>query len=129
MSASDNAVAGAHPGGRDQRLVLDTPFWPRPVRARPGPAFGASTFEIVGVVAAPFTGTEPGVIVDVMLPAVMHPSAGELGSTWMRLLAIVNPGASLGAVRDQLQAQLTAYQLYRSPTFTGIPESLRQRSH
>ena len=62
-----------------------------------------------------------------MLPAVMHPSAGELGSSWMRVLAIVEPAVSPDVVRDQLQAQVTAYQLYRSPTFTGITEALRQR--
>ena len=127
LTAADDAVAGAHPVA-----VISDAYWTRRFGRDPATLgrvlrIGASTFEIIGVVAAPFTGTEPGITVDVLLPAVMHPSAGELGSSWMRVLAIVRPGESPDALRDQLQAQLTGYQLYRSPTFTGITEALRQR--
>lgn len=127
LSADDDRTAGAHPVA-----VITDGYWTRRFGRDPAALgrrvrVGATTFEIVGVVAAPFTGTEPGVHVDVLLPAVMHPSAAEPGSSWMRLLAVVSPGVSPESIRDQLQAQLTAYQHYREPTFTGIPEPLRQR--
>ncbi len=127
LTSADDRVEGAHPVA-----VISEGYWTRRFERDPAVLgrrlrVGATTFEIIGVVAEPFTGTEPGVSVDVLLPAVMHPSARELGSTWMRLLAVVRDGVSADRVRDQLQAQLTTYQHDREPTFTGIPEAWRQR--
>ena len=127
LTAADDATPGGHPVA-----VISEAYWTRRFGRDPAVLgrslrIGPGTFEIVGVVAAPFTGTEPGVSVDVLLPAVMHPSAAETSSTWLRVLAVVPPGTSVPALREQLQAQLTAYQQFRSPTFMGIPEASRQR--
>ena len=127
LTAADDVAAGASPVA-----VISESYWTRHFGRDPAALgrslrIGAATVSIIGVVAAPFTGTEPGVSVDVLLPATMHPSVNELGSTWMRVLLALHPGVAPEAVRDQLQAQLTAYQLFRSPTFTGIPEAFKQR--
>jgi len=127
LTAADDVNVGGHPVA-----VVSESYWARRFSRDPAALgrtvrIGASTVTIVGVVAAPFTGTEPGVSVDVLLPSTMHPSATELGSSWMRVLVALRPGVAPGAVRDQLQAQLTAYQQFRSPTFMGIPEAVKQR--
>jgi predicted permease len=127
LTQADDVVPGGH-----QVAVISEGYWTRRFARDPRALgrslrFGPTTFEIVGVVAAPFTGIEPGLSVDVLLPTMMHPSVSELGSTWMRLLTLVHPGVSPASIRDQLQAQLTAYQLFRSPTFTGVTDALRQR--
>ena len=127
LTTTDDEVLGGH-----QVAVISERYWTRRFARDPRALgrslrLGPTTFEIVGVVAAPFTGVEPGVSVDVWLPGTMHPSAAEVSSTWLRLLVLVHTGVSPVSIRDQLQAQLTAYQLFRSPTFTGIPAVLRQR--
>jgi len=127
LTAADNETA-------TPRLVavISDRYWSRRFGRDPGVIgrslrVGPTTFEIVGVAAAPFTSVEPGLSIDVWLPAAAHPSAAELGSSWARVLVIPDAGVSIASIRDQIQAQLTAYQLFRSPTFTGIPEPLRQR--
>ncbi len=127
LGPGDDRVIGLHP-----QAVITESYWTRRFQRDPGVLgrsvrVGPTDFEIVGVVAAPFTGTEPGVMVDVLLPGSMHPSALARGSTWLRLLTRVHPGVAPGRVRDQLQAHVTAYQHDQSSEFVGLPPSTRER--
>jgi predicted permease len=124
---ADDRVIGLHP-----LAVITESYWTRRFQRDPAVLgrsirVGPTDFEIVGVVAAPFTGTEPGVGVDILLPGSMHPSALARGSTWLRLLTRVHPGVPPARIRDQLQAHLTAYQRDRSSEFVGLPPSSRDR--
>jgi predicted permease len=127
LGPADDDVVGLHP-----LAVISESYWARRFQRDPAVLgsnirVGPTDFEIVGVVAAPFTGTEPGVGVDILVPGSMHPSALARGSTWLRLLTRVHPGVPPARVRDQLQAHLTAYQRDRSSEFVGLPPSSRER--
>lgn len=127
LGPEDDRVVGQRP-----LAVITESYWARRFQRDPGVLgsnirIGAIDFEVVGVVAAPFTGTEPGVGVDIFVPGSMHPSATARGSTWLRLLTRVHPGVPPARVRDQLQAHLTAYQRDRSSEFVGLPPASRER--
>ena len=53
---------------------------------------GEDLFEIVGVVAEPFTGTEPGTVTDIFVPTMMHPNVSHSDRIWHRTLARLKPG-------------------------------------
>src|SRR6266567_8366519 len=55
---------------------------------------GNELYEIAGVTEAPFTGTEPGTMVDIFVPTMMNPAVTRNDSTWHRTLAIVRTGAA-----------------------------------
>ena len=67
---------------------------------------GDSLYEIVGVVAAPFTGTETGTVTDVFVPTMMHAGAVKDDWTWHRTLARLNPGVALEPLRAPGRAGL-----------------------
>jgi len=73
---------------------------------------GNEIYEIAGVTEAPFTGTEPGTMVDIFVPTMMNPAVTRNDSTWHRTLAIVKPGAALEPIRHKLDA--TSRSLRRS---------------
>ncbi|MGA3189930.1 MAG: ADOP family duplicated permease, partial [Bryobacteraceae bacterium] len=81
-------------------------------------------FQIVGVGPEPFTGTEPGTLIDVFVPTMMNPSINRTDSNWLRTMAMVKPGAALGPLRDQLAAISRAFELERTKGFTNMPKNM-----
>jgi predicted permease len=120
FTENDDLKPGAHP-----YAVLSHDYWTRRFAQDPdvnGRTFrlGDRQFEIVGVVAAPFTGTEPGTVTDVFLPTMMHAGVVHDDWTWMRTMARVKPGVALEPLRAKLDATSRAFEEERSKGFVGM---------
>jgi len=63
----------------------------------------------VGVAGAGFTGTEPGKVVDIFLPAMMHWGMSFPEWSLFQTFVHLEPGISASAVRDRLRATLLAF--------------------
>lgn len=131
-----------HPGA-DPYVVITDDYWERRFHRDPNvvgrkfhigsvPRFGvgssaATLYEIVGVLAPPFTGTEPGVVTDIFAPVMMHAGVTRDDWTWHRTLIRVKPGVALEPLRAQLHSIAYQFQANRAKRFTGMsPESLRK---
>jgi putative ABC transport system permease protein len=124
LTENDDLKPGAHP-----YAVLSHDYWTRRFAQDPniiGRTFrlGDGQFEIVGVAAAPFTGTEPGTVTDVFLPTMMHPGVLRDDWTWFRTMARVQPGVDLEPLRARLDGTQRAFEEER---FKTIPAISRQR--
>jgi predicted permease len=88
---------------------------------------GNDTFQIVGVAEKPFTGTGPGVVTAIFVPACMNRWFAEPGSTWHNTFLIPRPGVSLEPLRQQLEAVSRAFDTDRLKGAHGLPPMLRDR--
>jgi putative ABC transport system permease protein len=85
---------------------------------------GNDLYEIIGVTDSPFSGTEPGTMVDIFVPTMMHPGVTRKDWTWHRTLALVNEGATLEPMRQKLQATSRAFEEERAKGFLGMPKEI-----
>jgi putative ABC transport system permease protein len=120
FTENDDLKPGGHP-----YAVLSYDYWSHRFGRDPaviGRTFrmGNEIYEIAGVVEAPFTGTEPGTIVDIFVPTMMNPSVTRKDSTWHRSLAMVKPGAALEPMRQKLEATSRAFEEERAKGFLGM---------
>jgi predicted permease len=114
LSQRDDQQPGAHPVA-----ILSHDYWSRRFAQDPaviGRTFqmtnnltGTRIYQIVGVAGAGFTGTEPGRVVAIFLPAMMHWGMSYREWLLFRGFVHVRPGASAWQVRDQLRATLNAF--------------------
>jgi predicted permease len=98
--------------------VLSGDYWARRFGSDPnvvGRTFhmGDNVYEIIGVVAGPFTGTEPGIVTDVFVPATMNPAVAREDASWHRTLAVVAPNVALEPLRQRLDATSRAFEAQR----------------
>lgn len=119
FTEADDRVPGAHP-----YAVLSHAYWARRFdrdQAVLGRTFrmGKTVYEIVGVAEEKFTGTEPGTMVDVLIPTMMHTHIDRPGSTWLRAFVQLHPGTAEAPVRDRAQAVLRVYQQERASGFVS----------
>jgi predicted permease len=110
IAATDDRTPGAHPVA-----VISHAFWTRRLggdRHVIGRTFQIEqvVFEVVGVAAAGFTGTEPGMLTDVWVPNMMWASPQAFTSErwgWLRIWGRLAPGVELAAIRPILQTAYT----------------------
>ena len=119
FSASEDVTPGAYP-----YAVLSHDYWSRRFGKDPnviGRTFriGDSVYEIVGVVQAPFTGTSPGTVTDVFLPAMMSGKTERDDASWLRTIARVKPGAAIGPLQARLNVISRAFEGERAKHFVG----------
>jgi len=122
FTENDDLKPGGHP-----YAVLSHDYWAHRFGENPkviGQTFrmGNEIYEIAGVAEAPFTGTEPGTMVDIFVPTMMHPRVTRKDSTWHRTLAVVKPGAALEPMRQKLEATSRAFEEERAKGFYGMRE-------
>jgi predicted permease len=105
LGPNDDRTPGGHPV-----TVVSHEFWRHRLGGDPS-AVGRTVrvagqpFEIVGVAPAGFTGTEPGMVTDIFLPAMMNPQAlNNPGWAWFRIWVRPKPGVTAEQVREILQA-------------------------
>jgi putative ABC transport system permease protein len=120
FTENDDLKPGAHP-----YAVLSHDYWTHRFGQDSkviGRTFrmGNELYEIAGVAEAPFTGTEPGMMVDIFVPTMMHPGATHKDWTWHRTLAVVKPGAALEPIRQKLEATSYAFEAERAKGFRGM---------
>lgn len=92
--------------------VLGYDFWRRRFGGDPSVVgrrihSGKQPIEIVGVLSKGFTGTEPGSLTDLYMPARYNSQAlNNRGWTWMRIWLRAAPGVSEERIQQRLQAAL-----------------------
>jgi len=115
-----------HPGGHPY-AVISYDYWTHRF-GQDGNAVGKTfrlgnvLYQIVGVTKEGFTGTEPGTMVDIFVPAMMHPAVTHNDQTWHRTLALVAPGTALKPLAQELEANSKAFERERAKGFIGIPK-------
>ena len=125
LSENDDLEPGAHP-----YAVLSQGYWEHRFGEDPqivGRTFrmGERVYEIVGVVGN-FTGTEPGTMVDIFVPVIMHPGVSANDWSWHRTLAILEPGTAVEPLRAKLEAVSRAFEQQRMNGATaGMPKEQR----
>ena len=82
--------------------------------------WASTLYEIVGVAGEGFTGTEPGTVIDMFLPATMNSYVSRSDSTWHRTLAILKPGVAVEPLRQRLDAISMAFEQERAKGFTNM---------
>jgi len=120
LTADDDLKPHAHP-----HAVLSHDYWTRRFAEDPnviGRTFRVSDtlYQIVGVAGASFTGTEPGTVIDIFVPTMMHPAVVRDDSTWLRILAQMKPGIPIEPTRQKMAAISRAFEEQRSKGFTGM---------
>ena len=120
FSENDNLKPGAAP-----YAVLSYDYWTRRFGRDPniiGRTFhyGDGVYEIVGVSEKKFTGSEPGVVVDLFVPTMMHRCAARPGCTWFRTLVAVKPGVAIEPLRAKIAAVTYAFEKNRLSGETGL---------
>ncbi|HUB79286.1 MAG TPA: ADOP family duplicated permease [Bryobacteraceae bacterium] len=120
LSAADDLTPGAQPVA-----VLSYDYWSRRFGRDPhvvGRTFhlDGRIFEIVGVAAPPFTGTETGLMTEIFVPMMMKNPATLASSHnyWLRTLVELKPGAAPQPVGEKLRAvfrQIQEEQALASP--------------
>ena len=126
LGEHDDVVPGGHPV-----VVLSHDYWQR--RFARDPAVVGRTFrmdgrlyEIAGVAAKGFTGTEPGAVTDFFVPAMMNPEALKVdGWSWFRIWLRPKPGVDPGQVEALLHSRFRADHLERAKLFP--PDTPRSR--
>jgi predicted permease len=122
LTGNDDLHPSAHP-----YAVLSDDYWSRRFARDPsiiGRGFHLenTVYEIVGVCAPPFTGTETGTVTDIFVPSMMHPFAGRSDASFAHVTALVNPGVALETLRDRLQATSLAFETERAKGFRGLSQ-------
>ena len=85
--------------------------------------FGDGVYEtIVGVSEKKFTGTEPGVVVDIFTPTMMHNCVTRSDCTWVRTLVVMKPGVAIEPLRQKLAAVSHAFEANRLSGETGLSQ-------
>jgi predicted permease len=117
LNDRDDLQPGAHP-----YTVISHDYWTRRLRQDPAAVgrkvrIGEAMYEIVGVAAAPFTGTETGTAVDFFVPAMMNPHVTRSDASWFRPLVVLNQGADPQIVQSKLQVVSRAFQEERARGF------------
>jgi predicted permease len=126
LTENDDLKPGAAP-----YAVLSYDYWNRRFGRDPAIVgrtlhFGDGVYEIVGVSEKKFTGTEPGIVVDIFVPTMMHSSVTRNDSTWIRTLAVVKPGVAIEPLREKLAAVSHTFEENRLSGERGLSqETLR----
>src|SRR5205807_1849452 len=121
LTETGDGIPGAHP-----YAVLSYDYWTLRFGQDPkvvGRSFrmGETLYEVIGVVEKPFTGTEPGTMIDVFVPAMMNPYVTRSDASVFRVFAQLKPGVAAAPVRAKLEASSRAFEEERVKGFVGVP--------
>lgn len=123
LSASDDLKSGTSPVA-----VLSYDYWTRrfardpgvigsTVRMGPDWRIGqtAKAFDIIGVAPEGFTGTEPGTVTAIFVPATMQAMVDVPYAGIYQMFVLLKPGVAIGPVRDRLLAALRLAEPSKAP--------------
>jgi predicted permease len=119
LAANDDRTPGSAP-----YAVLSYDYWTQRFGQDPKIVgrtlrIGKELYQITGVVNGPFTGTEPGTMIDIFLPVMMHPAVTQSDVSWARTLVLVKPDTALEPLRQKLRAISRVFEQQRAQGFTG----------
>ena len=88
---------------------------------------GRGVFEIIGVAPKGFTGTEPGRITEIFVPAAVNYAEAikNPGWVWFQIWLRANPGVSADQIRQVLQIQVARDRAVQAQYLP--PDTLRER--
>jgi predicted permease len=120
FTESDDLKPGAHP-----YAVLSYDYWTNRFGRDPKVIgrtlrIGNDLYQIIGVGPERFTGIEPGTVIDIFIPTMMHAGVQHSDWTWMRTLARVKPGVPKEPLRAKLDATSRAFEEERAKGFGGM---------
>ncbi len=128
FTAADDQAPGASP-----YAVLSYDYWTRrfgqdprilgrPVR------HGLEVYQIIGVVSAGFTGTEPGTMIDVFLPMSAQPATllANRDSFWLRPFLRPQPQQPLEPLHARLDATYRSHERERAKTFSVLSRGVKE---
>ena len=126
LTEGDDLKPRAHP-----YAVLSHDYWKRRMGEDPkvlgrGLRIGNDLYTIVGVCEAPFTGTEPGTVTDIFVPAMMHPGVVQSDWEWFRTFVHFKRDGDIEPLREQLHAMMHAFDTERARGFYGEPKELAE---
>jgi predicted permease len=121
LTENDEQTPGAHP-----YAVLSYNYWRHRFGSDPkvvGRSFRIDErlYQIVGVAEENFTGTEPGTMVDIFVPATMNPDVTRSDAFLFRVFAELEPDTAVEPTRAKLQATARAFEEESARGFVGIP--------
>ncbi len=127
LTEDDDRTPGAHP-----YAVLSYDYWTRRFGRDTNVVgrslrIGNDVYQVVGVAANGFTGTEPGRYIDVFVPTMMHGSVGSSNANWFRAFAVVKPGVAVESVRSRLHGVSHAFQEERAKDWSAMPKQTINR--
>jgi predicted permease len=111
--------------------VLSYDYWTRRFGRDPGVVgrtlhYGDGVYQIIGVSEKKFTGTEPGIVVDIFIPTMMHRGVTRQDWTWFRTLAVVQPGTDVAPLTAMLAAINFRFEKNRLSGETGLSQETLQ---
>jgi len=120
FTTDDDVTPGAHP-----YAVISYNYWSHRFAKDPSVLgrsvhIGDKAFQIIGVGPKSFTGTEPGIITEIFLPTMMNPVVTRTDMSWVRILAVINPGVPHEPLRAKLDAVSLNYETERAKGFVGM---------
>ena len=109
LTENDDLKPGGHPVA-----VLSHDYWTRRFGQDPkiiGTTFRLANnlYEIIGVAGEGFTGVEPGTVIDIFMPTMMHWGITQPKWALFRTFVRLQPGVAMEPVRDHLRAILLAF--------------------
>ena len=121
---ADDSIPGAEP-----YAVISYDYWTRrfgrdPKAVGTSVRIGNHLYQIVGVVQRPFTGTEPGTITDIFLPAVMNQYVQAAPIDWARIFAVVPSATEIGPLTRQLETIHRIFETQQEKNFTAMQKQL-----
>jgi predicted permease len=124
IGPNDDRVPGAHPDALISHGLWRSRFVSSPSVLGTTIQFGSISYEIIGVSPPSFTGTEPGRLTDVFIPAVMNTAAlSSAGWSWFRIWIRPYGATSAGEIQQMLQALFSADHIDRAKSFpAGTPQ-------
>jgi predicted permease len=122
FTENDDQKPGAHP-----YVVLSYDYWTRRFGRDPHVVgrtihFGDGVYQVIGVSEKKFTGTEPGTVIDIFVPIMMHRCATREDCNWLRTLAVVNPGVAVEPLSEKLSAVDHAFEANRLSGEKGLSQ-------
>ena len=108
--------------GEPAYAVLSYDYWTRRFGRDPNAVdrtfrMDNRVYMVIGVSPKGFTGTEPGTMIDVFVPTMMHGGVSHSDWSWFRTLAILQPGVRVETVREKLQPVMQAFHEERAKGF------------
>jgi putative ABC transport system permease protein len=130
LDARDDRAPNEHPN-TPPYAVISYDYWKRRFSSDPNVVgrmfqFEDRAYEVIGVMDGPFTGTEPGKMVDIFVPMAMNPYVDEMLQVSSEFFVRVKPGTNLEQLRAKLQAASDGYFLDLMNSTTGTPEPYKQ---
>jgi predicted permease len=126
LDENDDVTRGAHPVA-----VLSYDYWTRRFGQDPkavGRTFrmGDDIYQIVGVCAKGFTGTETGTVTGIFVPMMMknESTLASPNNFWLRTLVELKPGVEPEPVHQKL---LAIFQAIQQERFKSVPAELKRQ--